>query len=396
MSSPDQVALAVVGGGPAGFAAARAYREAGGAGPVALIADEQAIPYRRPPLSKELLRGEGDERELPLESERWLREQGVRLVATRALALDPQARTVALADGRELSYAGGHCLLAPGAEPARLPLPGADDPRVRVLRTLHQLQLLLARLRPGAPVAVIGSGFIGCEAAASLRRRGHPVTLLSAEPAPQTARLGDEVAARLRRWLELEGVELVGGVEIDTIEHEEEAVIVHAGGAAVRAELVVMAVGVRPRIELARAAGIALADDDAAIATDAAMRTDHAGVLAAGDAARALHALAGRPLRVEHWGDALAQGAIAGRTAAGADVRWEQVPGFWSTIGERTLKHAAWGDGHVRVRVKDHPGGGFTAWYSDEDGRLVGVLAHEADDDYERGRTLIAQGASAP
>ncbi|HST41014.1 MAG TPA: FAD-dependent oxidoreductase, partial [Conexibacter sp.] len=343
----------------------------------------------------------------PLASERWLRAHDVRLVATRALALDPAARTVALADGRELGYAGGHCLLATGAEPARLPLQGADDPRVRVLRTLAQLRLLVQRLRPEAPVAVIGSGFIGCEAAVSLRRRGHPVTLLSAEPAPQAARLGEEVAARLSTWLALEGVELRAGAEIDAIEHEAGApddapspapgaAVVRAGDAAVRAELVVMAVGVRPRIELARAAGIALADDGGAIATDAAMRTGHAGVLAAGDAARAQHALAGRPLRVEHWGDALTQGAVAGRTAAGAQARWDEVPGFWSTIGERTLKHAAWGDGHARVRVEDHPGGGFTAWYGDEDGRLVGVLAHDADDDYERGRTLIAQGASAP
>ncbi len=312
-------------------------------------------------------------------------------MATRALALDPEARTVGLADGRELRYE--RCVLATGAEPARLPVAGADDPRVRVLRTRHHLHQLIERLDAGAPVVVIGSGFIGCETAASLRRRGHPVTLVSAEPAPQAVRLGDEVAARLSGWLEAEGVELVTDAEVERIEHGEhdaEVVAAEPGGGH-RAAVVLMAAGMRPRVELARAAGIAL--EEGAVAADATMRTSAEGLFAAGDVCRAEHAFARRRLRVEHWGDALAQGEIAGRTAAGAPARWEAVPGFWSTIGDRTLKHAAWGDGHAEVELTDHRGGGFTAWYRDAAGRLVGVLTHEADDDYERGRERIAVGA---
>ncbi|MDO8188603.1 FAD-dependent oxidoreductase [Conexibacter sp. JD483] len=381
--------LLAIGGGPAALAAARAYRAAGGRGAVALVADEQTIPYQRPPLTKQLLRGEGDERELPLESEQWLREHGIALVATRALALDPAARRVALADGRELAYE--RCLLATGAEPVRLPVPGADDPRVRVLRTRHQLHQLLARLDAGAPVVVIGSGFIGCEAAASLRRRGNPVTLVSAEPAPLAARLGDAVAARLRGWLEQEGVELVVDAEVERIEHGEQLAEVVAGGRRCSGAVVLMAAGMRPRAELARAAGIVL--EEGAVAVDVTMRTSAGSVLAAGDVCRAEHAFAGRRLRVEHWGDALAHGEIAGRTAAGAPARWEAVPGFWSTIGDRTLKHAAWGDGHAEVELRDHPDGGFTASYRDAAGRLVGVLAHDADDDYERGRDQIVADA---
>ncbi|MGH2877890.1 MAG: oxidoreductase C-terminal domain-containing protein, partial [Solirubrobacteraceae bacterium] len=100
-----------------------------------------------------------------------------------------------------------------------------------------------------------------------------------------------------------------------------------------------------------------------------------------------------RPLRVEHWGDALAQGAVAGTTAAGRPASWDEVPGFWSTIGERTLKYAAWGDGYEEVRF-DGPGdgGAFTVWYGRE-GRIVGVLTHQRNDDYERGRGLVAEGA---
>ena len=122
------------------------------------------------------------------------------------------------------------------------------------------------------------------------------------------------------------------------------------------------------------------------------MRTERDGLLAAGDLCKADNRAAGRALRVEHWGDALAQGEIAGRSAAGDDARWDSVPGFWSTIGRRTLKYAAWGDGYERSRLIRHDDGGFTAWYA-ADGRIVGVLAHRADDDYQRGAQLIGEGA---
>jgi NADPH-dependent 2,4-dienoyl-CoA reductase/sulfur reductase-like enzyme len=115
-------------------------------------------------------------------------------------------------------------------------------------------------------------------------------------------------------------------------------------------------------------------------------------VFAAGDVCRAQNVAAGRPLRVEHWGDALTQGEIAGASAAGKQAAWDEVPGFWSTIGSRTLKYAAWGDGFDQARLERHVGGGFTVWYARE-GQVVGVLTHEADADYERGSELIKQGA---
>jgi 3-phenylpropionate/trans-cinnamate dioxygenase ferredoxin reductase component len=154
---------------------------------------------------------------------------------------------------------------------------------------------------------------------------------------------------------------------------------------------VVMAVGVSPRSELALQVGLEL--DGGAVAVDAAMRTGHDGLLAAGDVCKAENLAAGRPLRVEHWGDALTQGEIAGATAAGDEAQWDSVPGFWSTIGRRTLKFAAWGDGYEHSRLTRHGDGAFTAWYG-AGGRLVGVLAHDADDDYELGSRLIGEGAS--
>jgi NADPH-dependent 2,4-dienoyl-CoA reductase/sulfur reductase-like enzyme len=386
MSEP--YGLLIIGGGPAGLAAARAYRERERARPVAIVSDEQRMPYERPPLTKELLRGETSAAELPIETEPWLQRNAVDLIGGRVVSLDIGEHAATLSGGRELHYAC--CLLATGAEPARLPVPGADHPRVGVVRTLDHVRELTGRLSDGDRVTVIGSGFIGCEIAASLRIRGHPVTLVSDESAPNAARLGDEAAATIGRWLADDGVRLLLGTPVDWIEHRDAGATVVAEPHRLETESVVMAVGVSPRSELAVQAGLEL--DGGAIPVDAAMRTERDGVLAAGDVCKADNGAAARALRVEHWGDALGQGEIAGATAAGEHARWDSVPGFWSTIGRRTLKYAAWGDGYERSRLIRRDDGSFTAWYG-ASGRLVGVLAHEADDDYERGARLIAEGA---
>jgi NADPH-dependent 2,4-dienoyl-CoA reductase/sulfur reductase-like enzyme len=384
----DPYALLIVGGGPTGLSAARAFRDAAGLGPVAIVADERRMPYNRPPLSKELLREEMDEEELPLEEEAWLAEHEVDLVSGHAVALDPTAHRVTLSGGRELGYRS--CLLATGAEPVRLPIPGADDPGVRTLRSLDDLRELQRRLQPRAAVTVIGSGFIGCEIAASLRSLGHPVVLISDESAPNVARLGEQAAERIRGWLLELGVELELGTAVDRIERAGEGLRVQAGERASDSGIVIMATGVASRSELAAMAGAEL--DGRAIAADAALRTSLPDISAAGDVCAAVNAAAGRRLHVEHWGDALGQGELAGRVAAGQDAQWDEVPGFWSTIGQRTLKYSAWGDGYSDVRFEPGDDGAFTVWYG-QDGRVVGVLAHDNDDAYERGQALIKDGA---
>ena len=389
MSEP--YALLVVGGGPAGLAAVRAYRDAGGGGTVAIVADEGRMPYRRPPLTKELLRGESTETDLPLEDEGWLDEQRVDLIAGRAVALDAERRHVLLSGGRGLDYVS--CLLATGAEPTRLPVPGSDRPWVHVVRTAEHVRRLTARLGDAARVLVIGSGFIGCEIASSLRARGHPVELVSDEPLPNSERLGKAQGRILHEWLIEDGVVTHLDTPVQSIERADGAVAVNTGTERLVGELVVMATGVAPRSELAAQAGLYL--QDGAIPVSAAMRTSRDGVLAAGDVCLAENLAAGRPLRVEHWGDALGQGAIAGETAAGAQAGWDEVPGFWSTIGKRTPKYAAWGDGFDDSRLHRDHDGALTAWYGRQ-GQIVGVLTHERDDDYDRGRELVAQGAPWP
>ena len=175
--------LLIVGGGPAALAAARGYREAGGDGAVTLLTPELTVPYNRPPLSKEFLRGEASDEDLPVESPGWYAEHEVEVrLGAEAETLDPDARTVLLGNGETLHYDA--CVLATGAEPARLPVPGATEEWVLLLRSLASARVLRDRAATATTARVIGSGFIGCEAAASLAMRGLDVTLVSDEPAP--------------------------------------------------------------------------------------------------------------------------------------------------------------------------------------------------------------------
>ncbi|MGH2868180.1 MAG: NAD(P)/FAD-dependent oxidoreductase [Solirubrobacteraceae bacterium] len=389
MSDPDTHELLIVGGGPAALSAARAYRGAGGPGSVAMVTDERRVPYTRPALSKELLRGEVSAADIILESERWPAEHGVALIGGRAVSLDCPEHRVSLSGGREIEYRV--CLLATGAEPTRLPILGADDPGVRTLRSLEDAHELRARLGSRTEVVVIGSGFIGCEIAASLSMVGHRVTLISDELAPNVGRLGKQAAGEIQRWLEALGVSLSLGSGVDAIERAGDRLTVIAGDERPAGDLVIMAVGVRPRSELAAQAGLSL--QEGAVPTDAHMRTEVPGLLAAGDVCLAENAAAGRAVAVEHWGDALGQGDLAGQTAAGRDVSWAEAPGFWSTIGSHTLKYSGWGDGFEAVRWEPGQNGAFVAWYG-HGGQLVGVLAHQSDDAYERGRDLITQGTA--
>jgi len=231
---------------------------------------------------------------------------------------------------------------------------------------------------------VIGSGFIGCEAAASLALRGLQVTLVTDEEIPHETRLGETAGRRVQAWLEALGVRLVLGAGVEAIGDHS----VHVSGRdPVNAELILMAGGVKPCAGLAASAGLDV--EQGRVVVDASMRTSADGVFACGDVAYARNAAAGRRLAVEHWGEALNMGEIAGRAIAGdADAQWDVAPGFWSTIGEHTLKYVAWGDGYETVDLEDHGGGAFTASYR-ANGALVGVLTHERDEDYERGRALL-------
>jgi len=383
--------LVIVGGGPAGLATARAYRQEGGRADVTILTTEPYAPYNRPPLTKEYLRGEMSRDELPIERPEWYEENGVELrEATSATSVDRERQIVESEDGEEIPYDA--LVLATGSEPVRIPIPGADDPEILVMRTIENSTRLQSRVGEGSRAVVVGSGFIGCEAAASLSLRGAEVALISLEEAPQKERLGAEVAERIQGWLEGYGVELRLGANLESIEQLGDGYEVSIeGGDTMSAGTVLFGTGVRPRIGLAEAAGLEV---NGGVVTDSAMRTSAPGIFAVGDIVRAYNEAAGRHLSVEHWGDALEHGRIAGTVIAGGEAAWAMAPGFWSTIGDRTLKYWAWGDGWDEM-LFDADGESFTARYGKDD-VLVGVLAHGADDDYERGRQLIEAGAPFP
>jgi NADPH-dependent 2,4-dienoyl-CoA reductase/sulfur reductase-like enzyme len=383
----DHIDLLVVGGGPAALSSATAYREHGGAGRVRVISDDDTLPYFRPALSKEYLRGEVSEPDMALTDTSSLAEHDIEVSLNHTVtSIDAAQRSVTLLGGTQLLYQS--CVLATGATPKPLPVPGALDQRVSYLRTAGDGRSLRAAAQRGRSAAVIGSGFIGCEAAVSLARLGLDVVVVSAEPLPQRQRLGHDAGQRLHRWLNEEGVRFVGDASVQAIDDGRQ---VHVDGhAPITADVVLIAAGIEPRsgpVDTAR-----VPTYDGRLVVDEYMRSEVPGLLAAGDIAYAHNASAGRHLVVEHWGEATAMGTIAGTTAAGRLERWEQAPGFWSAIGDNTLKYAAWGDGYDNSRLVEHDAGAFSIWYLSDD-TIVGVLTHDADDDYERGRELVQKHA---
>lgn len=379
--------IVIVGGGPAALSTARSYRDAGGAASLDLVCAEPHLPYHRPPLTKEFLRGEVEAADLPLEEEAWFAAHAVVVRRGRpAIALDRQARRVHLEGGQELSYDA--CVLATGSAPDRPPVDGAQDPGLHTMRTVDDALRLRAAARLGARAVVLGAGFIACEAAASLARRGVEVVLVAPEERPQAQRLGERAGELITSLLCEAGVEVRLGAEVRRIEPRWRVWL--EGGEALSADLVVLGTGVTPRTALASEAGLAL--DDGAVTVDSSMRSADRSVLAVGDIAAAWHARAGRRLRVEHWGDALTHGEVAGRTLAGEDAEWTSAPGFWTTIGEHTLKHSAWGDGFDEARVQAEGDAHLVVRYF-RDGDEVGVLTLGDDDAYEAGRRRLEEGA---
>ncbi|MEB4210190.1 FAD/NAD(P)-binding oxidoreductase [Mycobacterium sp. 94-17] len=375
--------VVIVGSGPAGVAAAESFREHDTDTPVRIISADIDPPYARPPLSKEFLRGETDDVEL--HPARWFGDRAIELTFGAPLdRLDLTERAVWIGDH---GYGYETLILACGAAPARPPFPGAE--RALLLRSLADAGALRAAADNASSAVVIGSGFIGCEAAASMALRGIPVTVVAPSQLPQEKRLGAQAAARLRDLVSDAGARHVGGV---TVQEITEAGVRLDNGVTIDCDLVLAATGVAPQSRIAAEAGLRVHESRVVVGSD--MATSAPGVYAAGDVALAYHDVADRPVATEHWQDAADQGEIAGARAAGCHVKWDGVPGFWTTIGDATLKYHSWGDGYERSRMLDRDDG-FTVWYESKNA-VVGVLTYNADDDYDLGERLITEGRRAP
>jgi 3-phenylpropionate/trans-cinnamate dioxygenase ferredoxin reductase subunit len=377
--------LIVVGSGPAGVSAAEAFRQHNPDDTVRILTADPALPYARPPLSKEFLRGDAEVADAELHPAQWFDERAIVLVRTGGVeAIDVTDQRV-MADGK--SYPYRWLVLACGANPSPFPVPGGD--KALQLRSLADAKLLREAAAKADSAVVIGAGFIGCEAAASLAMRGVATTLVAPDPVPQAKRLGEDAGERITRLLSEAGARYAGSASVSGL---DDGAVHLNNGVTIDCDLILAATGIQPQSALAAAAGIKTSDGR--IVVDSQMQTSAENIYAAGDVALAHNTPAGRPLAVEHWQDAMDQGSIAGAGAAGQTGEWDGVPGFWTTIGEATLKYHAWGDGFERARLVEH-NDGFTVWY-EADGAAVGVLTYNADEDYDRGEDLIRHRRKIP
>jgi apoptosis-inducing factor 3 len=336
-SSPASVAI--IGAGAAGNAAAEMLRREGYDGPVTMITADESLPYDRPNLSKDYLVGTAPEEWIPLRSADFYREQKIEaLTNTSVTRIDAKSKRVTLSNGRSLTYSA--LLLATGADPVRLNVPGSDLPHVYYLRTLADSQRIIEKAKHAKGAVVIGSSFIGLEVAASLRERKLEVAVVGKGSLPLEKVLGRELGQMVRKIHEEHGIKFHLGRTPAVIQDRQ---VQLDDGTTLDCDLVVIGIGVRPNTSLAETAGIAT--DDGVLVNEF-LETNVAGIFAAGDIARWPDPRAGR-IRVEHWVLAERQGQTAARNILGARERFVAPPFFWSNhfdVAIRYVGHGSRGD----------------------------------------------------
>jgi NADPH-dependent 2,4-dienoyl-CoA reductase/sulfur reductase-like enzyme/nitrite reductase/ring-hydroxylating ferredoxin subunit len=323
--------VVIVGGGAAGFAAAEMLRRNGFDGSISLLSADQSAPYDRPNCSKDYLAGDAPAEWMPLRDDAWYADKAVDLrLGVEAAALDPAARSVLLTSGESLAYDA--LLLAMGAEPRRLPLPGFDRPDVFTLRSLADADAIIRATESGKRVAIVGASFIALEVAAALRHRGLDVHVAAPETIPLARVLGDGLGRWVRQLHEDNGVVFHLGCKIEGWDGWNLAL----DGRAIEADFIVAGTGVAPRTALAEAAGLKVENG---VVVDARLRTSAPGVYAAGDLARYPDAHSGDRIRVEHWVHAERQGQHVARAILGDDAPFTDTPFFWSAHAGSTINY---------------------------------------------------------
>jgi 3-phenylpropionate/trans-cinnamate dioxygenase ferredoxin reductase component len=361
----------IVGASLAGAKAAETLRQEGFDGRVVLVGAEDERPYERPPLSKDYLRGEVGREKVYVHDEGFYAEHDIELRLGRtAERLDASGRELELDDGERLRY--DRLLLATGAEPRRLSIPGAELDGVLYLRSVQDSDGLRARLDRGGAVVVVGAGWIGAEVAASARQRGLEVTVLDPLGVPLERVLGEEVGAIYRDIHIDHGVQMQLGTGVEAFEGDKTVERVRTSdGRELECDFVVVGIGVQPRTALAARAGLAV---DNGVLVDEHLQTSVPGVFAAGDVANAQHPFYGDRIRIEHWANALNQGPAAARNMLGRSAAYERLPYFFSDQYEVGMEYSGFARASDRVLLRGDPAAReFIAFWISEDRVVAGM-----------------------
>ena len=337
--------IVIVGGGAAGFACAERLRALGFDGRLTMLSAEADPPCDRPNLSKDFLAGTAPAEWIPLRDEAWYRDQAIDLrLGAEAAAIDSDRRTVTTRAGE--SFAFDRLLIATGSEPMRLTETQFAPDRVRTLRSLADARAIVALARPGAQVAILGSSFIGLEAAAALRTRGLEVAIVSPDEVPFGPLFGREVGAFFRKLHEGQGV----AFHLGRVATAFDAPALRLDdGHVVEADFVLAGIGVRPRTALAADAGLEVSSG---VHVDARLETSRRGIYAAGDVALYPDPLSEKRLRIEHWVVAERQGQVAAANMLGARLRFDAVPFFWTEQYGTALRYVGHAPPWDEVRIE--------------------------------------------
>jgi 3-phenylpropionate/trans-cinnamate dioxygenase ferredoxin reductase subunit len=319
--------VVIIGGGAGGYMAAATLRREGYGGPVVMLSADGDAPYDRPALSKDYLSGQAQPDWLPLRSPNFYAEQKIDVrIATRVTGIDVATRTLHIRDykGKDGRLSYGALLIATGAEPVQLDLPGATLPHVRLLRSLSDGTALIANAKGARQCVVIGASFIGLEVAAALRQRDIAVHVVAPDRIPMARIMGEAIGESVLALHKSKGV--IFHLETKPVAIQKESVIL-ANGDKIPADLVVVGIGVRPSVALAQSAGLAI---DRGVVVNEYLETSAKGIYAAGDIARWPDKHSGNCIRVEHWIVAERQGEVAARNILGRREAFDAVPFFWS------------------------------------------------------------------
>ena len=381
----------IVGASLAGAKAAETLRAEGFDGRVVLIGEETERPYERPMLSKEYLRGDKPAAKLYVHDEGFYADNDIQLLTgTRVASFDPAAHEVTLGDGSRMPYS--RLLLSTGASPRRLPLPGTDLPGVRYLRQMGDSDALRVAIIAAGRVVVIGAGWIGSEVAASARQLGAEVAMVAPSQVPLERVLGPEIGGVYRDLHAEHGVDLHLSTQINAIVGTVAAQGVRTtDGSVIEGDLVVVGVGVSPRDELAREAGLTVENG---IVVDEFLRTSAADIFAAGDVAATWNPMYNRRIRMEHWANALNQGQTAARNMLGLNTAYAKLPYFYSDQYDLGMEYNGYAADWDRVVVRKGTSVlEFLAFWL-KDGRVLAAMNANVWDQGDGIKALIRSGAT--